>query len=272
MTDERESEVTSPPENQTEFRATGLPLLYDSEITAGWTQGMARIVLSVLDALPLTSKPDVLELGCGSGAVVRTVRDYLHAASVAGLDLNPLALRVAAAQEDTPPRLLQGNLLQLPFAHNSFDLLLALDSFDQVGIPLHQALEEARRVLRTDGMLIMRVSAYPWLLGKHDAVFGTGRRYDRDEVELALAAAGLRVVRTTFANTLLAPPVIAMRMAHKWLGDHEVVEKSESAIGDIYTSSVANRMVGMTLEIESRAIRLADFPFGLSLIVAAQKT
>jgi len=260
-------------ENQTNQnpQAAGLSLLYNSAVTAGWTEGMAHIVLSVLDSLPIASKPDVLEVGCGSGLVTRTLREYLSHATVIGLDLNAEALTVAAHYEAESPQLLRGNLLSLPFADNSFDLLLALDSFDQVGIPLHQALEEARRVLRSDGILILRVSAYPWLLGAHDVAFGTGRRYDRDEVELALAATGLCVVRSTHANTLLATPVIAMRMAQKWLGEDNDEQVTEENVGGIYASSLANKVVGTALRTESELIRFVDAPFGLSLIVAAQK-
>lgn len=252
-------------------QAAGLPLLYASAVTAGWTQGMTRIVLAVLDGLPIAAKPDVLEVGCGSGTVVRSLRDHLPGATVTGLDLNPLALSAAAVYESSVPQLLRGNLLALPFAGASFDLLLALDSFDQVGIPLHQALTEARRVLRSDGILLVRVSAYPWLLGAHDVAFGTGRRYDRDEVELALASAGLQVVRTTHANSLLAPPVIAMRMAQKWFDDGAPIEEAEPSIGGIYASPLANQIVGLSLGAEAQVIRFVDAPFGLSLIVAAQK-
>lgn len=255
-------------------QAALLPLLYDSEVTAGWTQGMARIVLSVLDGLPVAHKPDVLEVGCGSGTVVRTLREHLPRAQVYGLDLNPLALSIAAAHERAPAELLRGNLLELPFADRSFDLLLALDSFDQVGIPLHVALGEAVRVLRSDGLLLLRVSAYPWLLGAHDVAFNTGRRYDRDEVELAMAAAGLRVLRATHANMLLSPPVIAMRMAQKWIAagaDGEERAESDSNTG-IYASPLANRVVGVALAAEAQYIQFADAPFGLSLIVAAQKS
>lgn len=262
---------------ETDAQAALLPLLYDSAVTAGWTEGMARIVMSVLDTLPIPAKPDVLEVGCGGGTVVRTLRKHLAKATVVGLDLNPLALSVAAAHESGTPELMRGNLLTLPFADGSFDLLLALDSFDQVGISLTDALQEGKRVLRRDGILLLRVSAYPWLLGAHDVAFNTGRRYDRDEVELAMATVGLRVLRTTHANTLLAPPVIAMRMVQKWLS-HSVDEsgasnadKEADGKGGIYASSLANQAVGAALAAEAQLIKYADAPYGLSLIVAAQK-
>lgn len=277
MSSERQKEQKLQAEQNPQ--AAGLSLLYDSAVTAGWTEGMAHIVLSVLDGLPIASKPDVLEVGCGSGLVTRTLREYLTHANVVGLDLNPEALSVAAVYEPDAPQLLLGNLLSLPLADNSIDLLLALDSFDQVGIPLHEALNEAKRVLRSDGILIVRVSAYPWLLGAHDVTFGTGRRYDRDEVELALAATGLRVVRSTHANTLLAPPVVAMRMAQKWLDESKIEPGTEGdaagnatdEVGGIYASTLANLVVGAALRTESELIRFVDAPFGLSLIVAAQK-
>lgn len=246
-----------------------LPLLYDTETTGGWTHGMVAVVESMLGKLSLPPAAQVLEVGCGSGATVRALRRLFPGAHVTGLDLHPLALAHAAAQEragdgSALPALVRGNLLHLPIAGESLDLLLALDSFDQSGVALEVALAEARRVLKPGGLLLLRVSAHAWLQGAHDIAFNTGRRYSRDEIKTALRSTGYEPLHLSYANSLLAPPVIAMRLAQSRLG---------GGGGDsLYASPLANEVVRLALTLEAAWMRRASLPFGLSLLVVAQKT
>lgn len=242
---------------------TLLPLLYDTETTGGWTTGMTRVVLSMLNGLPLPQAPRVLEAGCGSGAFARALRARRPDALVAGLDLNALALGYATARSRPPFDLVRGNLLHLPVAAHSVDLVLALDSFDQVAIPLAGALEEARRALRAGGLLLLRVSAHPWLQGAHDVAFNTGRRYTRAEITAALERAGFRLRRITYANALLSPPVVALRLLEK-------LRPAPQGEPGVYSSPLANRVVEAALSLEAAWLQRTDLPFGLSLIAVAE--
>lgn len=245
-----------------------LHLLYDTHATGGWTGGIARLTMALVDGLSLPASPTILEAGCGSGAFVRALRTRLPNARVAGLDLNPLALGYALAQTPPPAAFLQGNLLHLPAADQSIDLLLALDAFDQVAVPLGAALAEARRVLRPGGVLLLRMSAHPWLQGAHDAAFNTGRRVTRFEIETALRGAGLLLRRITYANMLLAPPVIALRLIeNSTRASQEQVAREEATL---YASPLANRVLAAALHLEALWLRRANLPFGLSLLAAAQ--
>lgn len=247
-----------------------LSLLYASEATSGWHAGMAAATDALLQRLDLPAAPCMLEVGCGSGNHLRHLAHGWPAAQLVGIDLNALA--VATAADVLAPRgggvraaatatVAQANLLQLPFAANRFDLLLALDSFDQVGIPLQAALAEAWRVLVPGGKLLLRVSAYPWLYGAHDRAFNTGRRYTGSEVRQFLHGARFAFVAGSHANTLLAAPVVLMRLlAHG--GDMG---------SEIYVSPLANQLVQRALQIEALWLRRANLPAGLSYFAIARK-
>ncbi len=249
-----------------------LSLLYASETTAGWHAGMTAVTSALLQRIALPAAPCVLEVGCGGGDVLRLLTRTWPAAQLVGVDLNALAVTAASGAmaagataefgSASAATVAQANLLQLPFATGSFDLLLALDSFDQSGVELAAALAEARRVLAPGGKLLLRVSAYPWLYGAHDRAFNTGRRYTRDEVRQALQQHGFAFVAGTHANALLAPPVVLLRL----------LAQRDQTNSSVYMSPLANRVVQAALRSEALWLRRAALPVGLSYFAIAQKS
>lgn len=103
----------------------------------------------------LTAKTRVLDCGCGTGRTAALLaKRYL--CKVTALDRHPLMLEKAkrrmAKEKVSRVRLMQGDIENLPFADNSFDLLLAesVTVFTDLGT----ALREYARVLRPGGVLI----------------------------------------------------------------------------------------------------------------------
>jgi arsenite methyltransferase len=121
-----------------------------------------------VDALDLTGTEQVLDLGCGRGAVLLTVARRLTTGTAIGLDLwqtkdqsgnSETATRRNAIAEGLADRidLVTGDMRSLPFDDASFDLVvssLALhnvpDSDDRA-----TAVSEALRVLRPGGRLLL---------------------------------------------------------------------------------------------------------------------
>jgi SAM-dependent methyltransferase len=247
-----------------------LPLLYDAQATGGWTAGMVQVTLAMLESVPIRPGAVVLEIGCGLGAVARALQAQWPAAQVTAMDLHPLALggAQAMAQGSHRPHFVQGNLMHLPFATECADLLLALDSFDQRGVDLTVALRAAHSALRPGGLLLLRVSAHPRLQGAHDVAFNTGRRYARIELQDTLDSVGYAIERISYANTLLAAPVAALRSLDRWRANDTALTESTTSV---YASPLANRAVHTALILEAQWLRRANLPVGLSLLVLARK-
>jgi ubiquinone/menaquinone biosynthesis C-methylase UbiE len=106
----------------------------------------------------------VLDVGCGTGIVARTVAAHLQSsAAITGIDISPDMLavaRAAAAREGVTIDWREGSAERLPFPPSSFDLVLcqfAIMFFtDQ-----RAALEEMRRVAAAGGRVL--VSAWQGL-------------------------------------------------------------------------------------------------------------
>lgn len=102
--------------------------------------------LSVIAAAlePLAGKR-ILDIGCGAGALARSLSD--RGARVSGVDPNPEAL--AHAREAVPGgTFYRAGAETLPFAGDSFDGAVFLNSLHHVPAPaMHRALLEAARVV-----------------------------------------------------------------------------------------------------------------------------
>lgn len=107
---------------------------------AGWTRDLRAYLFKQAG---LNEASRVLEVGCGTGAVLAEVPDQ---PSLHGLDIDPEALaqcRVYASSAS----LVQGDALQLPYANKTFDLVYCHFLLLWVHDPL-QALLEMKRVAK----------------------------------------------------------------------------------------------------------------------------
>lgn len=228
----------------------------------GWNVGMRRITAALLDGITTAPGP-VLELGCGGGAQAGFLARRFAPQPVYALDIMPAAVAAAQTHLRGQAGVMQGDVHALPFPAATLGLIVGVDVLDQVGVDIVAALGELRRVLRDDGRLLLRVSAYNWLLGPHDRAFNTAHRYGAGELRRVLAYAGFAVSRMTFANTLLAPPLIGVRLAQRF----GLLELS----ADSYDSPAANRLFQTALEREADWLRGSDLPFGISLYALARR-
>ena len=151
----------------------------------------------------------ILDLACGTGIVIRTVLDRVAHGRFVGLEFDPAMLAVAAT---VCPEInwLEGNALALPFADQSFDLVVCQQGLQY--LPDHrQGLAEAYRVTREGGRLVLGIWTALSNTPGHAAVFvELGKRLgpdagrptgwsltDAGEIESLLQAAGYTDVRHT---------------------------------------------------------------------------
>jgi ArsR family transcriptional regulator len=145
-----------------------LSLVLDKRVrhaTLGWeavrrsaesTYGDQQLVSAVLKEVGSGSLGELLDVGTGSGSMLRVLGGYARYA--VGLDNSTQALRVARSKIHGAGLnhcvFKRGDMYELPFAADSFDVV----SFDQVlstAAQPGQALREAARVLKRGGRVII---------------------------------------------------------------------------------------------------------------------
>lgn len=132
----------------------------------GYKKSLAKYIVS-LD-LKLTADSLVLDAGCGTGIVSMAFADSrLAACNRVALDLSTKSLEVARDEfqkkdETRAISLAQANVLKMPFADETFDLLLTVGVLEYT--PLDEGLGEMARVLKSGSYLVL-VPVRPSIVG-----------------------------------------------------------------------------------------------------------
>lgn len=141
----------------------------------------------------------------------------------------------------------------------TFDAVVALDVIEHIEDDVG-ALQAMRRALKPTGTLILSVPALSQLYGQKDVDVGHFRRYDKEALLHAMAAAELRVETCRFWNLLGIPPVFLSNLRGKRLDESVRYGKSR-------TAKALNRALGMWFRYVENPI---EWPIGLTLIATAR--
>ena len=221
-----------------------------------WYRGRRTVIEEVLSGLELRPGARILDAGCGSG---RNMIELARRGTVTGLELSPTS--VALARERDCGEVVEGSLLDMPFADGSFDLAVSLDVIEHLEDDLG-AMRELRRVVAPGGALLVTVPAYQWLWSGHDVINHHYRRYTRRSVQAVAEQAGWRQVRTTYFNSLLLPVAILLRVL-----DRVNTRTTESSLDLWVPPEPLNRLLELPLSLEAKLIRRGGrIPAGLSLL------
>jgi ubiquinone/menaquinone biosynthesis C-methylase UbiE len=119
-----------------------------------WAFYVEATTRETLRRLPMTSGARVLDVGCGTGELMRRLRAKYPHAVLAGLD--PVAEMLAVARDKLSGNedLRTGYADALPWGAGTFDVVVSCNMFHYISHPV-EALREMGRVLRPGGSLVL---------------------------------------------------------------------------------------------------------------------
>ena len=119
-----------------------------------WAFYLEATTRETLRRMPMTRAARVLDVGCGTGELLRRLRAKYPDAMLAGLDPVAEMLEVAGDKLSGREDLRIGYADSLPWTASSFDIVVSCNMFHYITHPV-QALQEMARVLRPGGTLVL---------------------------------------------------------------------------------------------------------------------
>lgn len=254
------AERASSPMNPAEFAN-----IARAEDQLWWFRGMRRMLFRLLDPLAGGRQLDrVLEAGCGTGYFAGLLqRRY-------GWRLFPVdhsAAGLAWGRRLGVGRLAQADIAALPFPSGCFQAAFSLDVLAHfLRGEEERAVKELARVLAPSGLLVLRVSALDVLRSRHSEYAGEQQRFTRRRLMALIERQGFRVLRCTYANSLLL--LVALARFRVW----EPLTRRPPSSGLAPLPRWLDRLLYLPLAGESIWLGAGmNLPLGQSLILIAEK-
>ncbi len=222
-----------------------------------WFAARREILAAEIARLPLPKPARILEVGCGPGGNLELLKRF---GDVRAIEPDAESRAYAAETAGVP---VDGGLLPdgLPDLGGPFDMVCAFDVIEHVDDDAG-AVAALGRLLKPGGFLVTTVPAYAWMWSEHDARHHHKRRYALADYRRLFD--GLKVRRATHFNSVLFPPIAAVRLAKSGLriqgGDDEAMP-----------SPLVNRVLKGLFASERRILGATDLPFGVSILMIAER-
>lgn len=223
-----------------------------------WFAARRRILAAEIARLPLPKPAQILEAGCGPGGNLEMLKAFGEVAA-----LEPDSESRAYAAERFGVEVKSGLLPdEAPDFGKAFDLVAAFDMIEHVPDDAGTVARLAQ-YLKPGGFMVTTVPAYAWMWSDHDAAHHHQRRYALSAYRRLFEAAGLRVRRASHFNTLLFPPIAAVRLAKNAAG----LRGGDEGMPPKPLNAVLETVFGL----ERTLLSAVDLPFGVSILLVAER-
>jgi len=200
----------------------------------------------------------ILDIGAGTGGTTKFLKTY---GEVMGLEANPLARSLA---QKRGLRVVAGTAEKLPFEKEKFDIVTVFDVLyhQNIGSDI-KVLQEAHRVLKPKGYLVITDCALPFLKSPHDEVMQARERYTKKELMEKIEKAGFRVEKASYVFFLVFPLTLLKRLLDRLTKSHS------SNVSPV--PKILNHLLLTICHVEAWCLKVINFPWGSSIVIRAKK-
>ena len=219
-----------------------------------WFVSKRRYIAEVLNSLKL-SNTKILDFGCGTGVTTLFLNRW---GSVIGIDRSELAVELSLKNGINAKKILTDSL---PFINNSLDLITIFDVLYHKNVKPKKILQEALRVLKPGGHVLITDCALPSLWSEHDVIMEARERFKKTGLEVLVNNSGFKVIRSSYLFFLTFPLFYLSRKL-SWLRINS---------GSLETNQVLSLVLKRVMQVETFIFKYLNLPIGSSLLVLAQK-
>jgi 2-polyprenyl-3-methyl-5-hydroxy-6-metoxy-1,4-benzoquinol methylase len=209
-----------------------------------------------------------IEVGCGTGVVLRELVQVCNGNEVIGMDLFPEAVGFATEKASCP--VIVGDI-ERPAALGQADVIGTFDVLEHLADD-RRILSGLNRMLKPGGMLILTVPAHMSLWSYFDVASCHYRRYTAGRLAQILRESGFEVEYLTEFMMSLFPLLWLLRRVCRGSAVMNREKAAEKAASELRIVPLINGLFKLILTAETFAIqRRWRLPLGTSLLAIARK-
>jgi SAM-dependent methyltransferase len=267
------TETEAQPAARTSYDPEHFAPLFDAEERHFWFRSRNAIISALTQQIvsPLAPGYRVLEVGCGTGNVLKQLDAICTGGTVIGMDLFMEGLAFARARTQTP--LIQGDVHRPPFS-TQFDMIGAFDVVEHIQDDA-DLIASLYAMLKPGGALFVTVPAHMYLWSYFDTASHHCRRYEIDDLTERLHDAGFDMEYVSEFMTFLYPLVwLGRRVATLLRGNRQMDAASahKMSVDELRIVPIVNgllcRALGADVSGVKRRRRLSR---GTSILAIARK-
>ena len=240
---------------------------YEIESTHWWFTGRRRIFATMLDRYAgLDDRRRMLDLGCGTGTMLQFLQGW---GRPIGADVDDSA--VTFCRQRGCGVLVRCAAEALPFANEALQVITAFDLLEHVADE-KRVLKELYRVCQRGGKFMATVPAYDFLWGRQDEISKHQRRYTAPVLRTRVVNAGFVPLKVSYLNTFLFPIIAIVRLFRRLWGIFRPATE-EVCVSDFSMTSAGrlNDLLGWLFALEASLLARINLPWGVSILVVAQR-
>lgn len=234
--------------------------IYKNEDTHFYYVSLHKLILALLTKYSTEKKVQILDAGCGTGKLATLMNSF---GDVKAFDFSDEAIFFAKKRGIAATR---ASVEKIPYKDNSFDVVTSIDViYHKAVIDDISALKEMLRVLKPEGILILRVQAMPWLSLSHDKHVHGKRRYTKKSLTEKLKKAGYIIEKISYVHVSL----FLLAIISHW---KEKLIKPKKDTSSVQSLPVILNTIGfLSLIWEIPWLLFSSLPFGLGVVAVAKK-
>lgn len=277
LREESQSELLTPILTDNAFGLSSYPddqSLYDELFAAEdqhfWFRARNAVIAAALDRATESLPPGyrILEIGCGTGNVLRILEKRASSNRTIGMDLFSGGLRYARRR--THCSLIRADMFRPPFSV-SFEIIGMFDVLEHLADDM-AALRQVHSLLSSNGKLLLTVPAHMNLWSYADRFAGHYRRYECSELSERLYSAGFHVDYLTPYMAAILPLMFLRRRLISRRKAQDAKEQVQLFFRELHPMPLLNGLLRWVLEREAPLVRAGCIvPFGASLLAIASK-
>jgi len=228
---------------------------HSEETDANWWWGRARMEI-VHECMKKVVWRDmnILEIGAGFGGMTGMLSNFGLVTA-----LEPYSEAALYLQNKLKVKTYHGTLESFTETER-YDLVTCFDVLEHIADD-GEALYKMGALVNDKGFLILTVPAYMFLWNRHDEINHHYRRYSRKELIKKLPR-NFVIRKVSYFNTLLFPMAILDKLLL-------ARNRKSYSLGD--PNKLVNGILYRIFSMEKSILRFADLPFGVSILLIAEK-